>query len=374
VFFAGTHRIRPPQETWECVLPKLMRYGITRIADITGLDNIGIPVVMAVRPLAKTLSVSQGKGQSILLAKVSAVMEAIELWHAEYVPLATAHRQVRADQLELSYCVTALTEVPGSLVTDSTPLDWVEGTGLVTKRVVPVPRHVVTLVGPEEQTWTPAGFVWSSNGLASGNSIAEATLHALYEIIERDALADLPADEFGAEIDIDEISDAGGAALAELVRRAGVQLAVYHVPSRLGVPCFTVRMWSADFPLTSIGFGAHLAQDVALSRAITEAAQSRLTVIAGSRDDIPPLYHLVRDGADKLPVPPGPRVAWNDIPPPPVLPFADIDHELVWVGSSVACLVGHEPIVVDLTSEDNLAVVKVIVPGMAMGLTRYRHI
>ena len=48
------------------------RFGITRLANITGLDDIGLPVCMAVRPLSKGLSVSQGKGTDDVSAAVSA--------------------------------------------------------------------------------------------------------------------------------------------------------------------------------------------------------------------------------------------------------------------------------------------------------------
>ncbi|MDW6058523.1 hypothetical protein SAZ11_11140 [Streptomyces sp. FXJ1.4098] len=84
VHFDGTHRVRHPEETWTLINGLRDRFGITRVADVTGLDTLGVPVVMAVRPAAKTLTVSQGKGASLLLARVSAVMESVELWHAEY--------------------------------------------------------------------------------------------------------------------------------------------------------------------------------------------------------------------------------------------------------------------------------------------------
>ena len=373
VFFDGTHRVRRPEETWERMRPKLARFGITRIADVTGLDTIGIPVAIAVRPLARSLSVSQGKGQTLLLAKVSAMMESVELWHAEYGTLAMTHSGTSAKELRLSYRVADLAEAPGSLVTDRTPLEWVTGRGLLTGHTVPVPVNCVLLPSIDRQVWTPAGLVWSSNGLASGNTVHEATLHALYEIVERDALARLPAGSFGDEIDLRELDDPRGRALVDAVHRAGVELAVHHVPSRVDVPCFAARIWSADFSVTSVGFGAHLATDVALTRAITEAAQSRLTIIAGSRDDIEPLYHFVREGARNAAVPHGPGVAWADLPRPPVEPFVDVADELDWIGARVKVTVGHEPVVVDLGSDDDYAVVKVIVPGMATGLTRFRH-
>ena len=61
--------------------------GITRLANVTGLDRIGIPVVQAVRPNSRSLSVSQGKGVDMDSAKASAMMEAFELWHAERIEL-----------------------------------------------------------------------------------------------------------------------------------------------------------------------------------------------------------------------------------------------------------------------------------------------
>src|SRR4051812_26986037 len=69
---AGTHRVRPPEETLRCIEPHFRRLGITRLADLTWLDDIGIPVYQAVRPNSYTLSVAQGKGLTPLLAKVSA--------------------------------------------------------------------------------------------------------------------------------------------------------------------------------------------------------------------------------------------------------------------------------------------------------------
>ncbi|HEX9619908.1 MAG TPA: hypothetical protein VF989_07230, partial [Polyangiaceae bacterium] len=50
--------------------PSMRVAGITRIANITGLDNVGIPVTLVHRPNSRSLSVSQGKGVSPLLAKV----------------------------------------------------------------------------------------------------------------------------------------------------------------------------------------------------------------------------------------------------------------------------------------------------------------
>ena len=46
----GTHRNREPSETWDRVQAVFGEVGITRLADVTGLDRLGIPVFQAVRP------------------------------------------------------------------------------------------------------------------------------------------------------------------------------------------------------------------------------------------------------------------------------------------------------------------------------------
>ena len=61
--------------------------GITRVAVLTGLDVIGIPVAAAVRPNSRSVAVHQGKGVTLDAAKASAVMEAVECFHAENIAL-----------------------------------------------------------------------------------------------------------------------------------------------------------------------------------------------------------------------------------------------------------------------------------------------
>src|SRR6478735_6251482 len=83
----GTHRTVEPERTLERVQPTLPRIGVTRVAVVTGLDFVGILVVMVCRPNGRSLSVSQGKGVDLVSAKVSGIMEALEAWHAEHILL-----------------------------------------------------------------------------------------------------------------------------------------------------------------------------------------------------------------------------------------------------------------------------------------------
>ncbi len=77
---SGAPRRCPPRKTLARLTPFFSAMGITRVANVTGLDNIGIPVVMVCRPNSRGLAVSQGKGLDLDSAKVSGLMEAAELF------------------------------------------------------------------------------------------------------------------------------------------------------------------------------------------------------------------------------------------------------------------------------------------------------
>lgn len=79
-------RTKPPSDTLKLLLTQLDKYGITRLADLSYLDDTSnIHVYSAIRPLAKSLTSSMGKGLTIEEAKCSALMESIETFYAEEV-------------------------------------------------------------------------------------------------------------------------------------------------------------------------------------------------------------------------------------------------------------------------------------------------
>src|SRR5882724_1943168 len=100
-----TDRIAAPGDLLGRVKPHFPAAGITRVAEVTNLDRIGIPVALAVRPNSRSLSVSQGKGIRREQAVLSAVMEALELAAAERLPAglrrATLQQMDRRDTLDL---------------------------------------------------------------------------------------------------------------------------------------------------------------------------------------------------------------------------------------------------------------------------------
>jgi YcaO-like protein with predicted kinase domain len=305
----GTHRVRPPEETFRAVQPLLGRFGITRVANITGLDHIGIPVWQAIRPNGRTLAVSQGKGLDATSAKVSAVMESIEAWHAEYsLPPVILDSYAALSSRAVVLDPERLPAVRGSLYRPGAIIPWAEATDLLGGGPVWVPFELVHLMFVVPEPPGTGCFLRSSNGLASGNTFAEAAVHALAEVIERDGLALgetlRPAALERRRLDLATIDDPAAVELVARLEKAGAAVSVHDLTTDVGVPIFRAVFFdrSRDDLLNPApaarGFGCHPDAGVALCRALTEAAQSRLSFISGARDDLSRRqYRQVQSGA-----------------------------------------------------------------------------
>ena len=293
-FTAGTHRALPPEETLRRLRGRLEMFGITRVADITGLDRVGIPVVTACRPASRSLAVSMGKGVTPAAAHASAIMESIELWHAERPILPTIWG--RACDLEASHQLadwSGLARVAGTRFAATTPTAWVEAGSLADTGTALLPFEVVHTDGHIQAPPGSGWFLCTSNGLASGNNILEARLHAVSELIERDAITmwRLAGDVTRTVLDPGSISDPVGRSLLERFDEAGLALILYDATSDIGVATIQCTVFEPDAdpglsPYATSGMGCHPSRVVALCRAMTEAAQSRLTLISGARDDM----------------------------------------------------------------------------------------
>jgi ribosomal protein S12 methylthiotransferase accessory factor len=366
VVFAGTHRVRSPEQTLEIITPRLASFGITRLADVTGLDDLGIPVAMAVRPLATTLSVAQGKGATSALAKASAAMECIELWHAENAVPPPIIERAPAAELQIGYDVTDLEQEEGSLLTAHSVLDWIEARSAVDRQPMLVPRTAVHVGRFSRDSWTPATPSATSHGLASGNTRAEAIIHALYELIECDAATTLHRQPIDARTHLDPGSVPGYCgALIGRIRAAGAWLELVAAPNQFDVPCFVAYLWREDCAFTAVGAGAHSDPAVALARAVTESAQSRLTAIVGTRDDIVPQVYTPAPASPHPPVSPSGALDWIELTAGFGKSFVTDDEEAAWLARHVATVAGTDPMVVDLCTDD-ISVVKVLCPGLAI--------
>jgi ribosomal protein S12 methylthiotransferase accessory factor len=360
VVTTGTHRACPPELTWLRLQPVLDRCGITRVADVTDLDDLGIPCAVGIRPGSETVSVSQGKGATRLLAKISAAIEAAETWHADHqVPPAQA--VASASQIRPRYEVTSLADLNKDLLTPDAKLEWIQATRLDGSEDW-VPRSYVELAYTRHDPLNP--FRSSSNGLAGGNTKTEAMLHALYEIVERDTiyeLVNLPL-EARVYLNLDHVRDPAVQQMVERLRAAEAWLEAVVVPGRTGIPTFVVYLWSPSFPHVVAGAGTHLDPSVALFRAISEAAQSRLGAIHGATDDAPVRLYEKRDSKSKPVEPADARfVQFADVPN---LASGDLITDLATVHRMVTRVAG-EPLLVDLTDPlIGFDVVRVVVPGM----------
>jgi ribosomal protein S12 methylthiotransferase accessory factor len=155
-----------------------------------------------------------------------------------------------------------------------------------------VPADIVSLDFTTAGDSAASGLLRSSNGLASGNTTTEAIIHALCEVIERDAEALWRRRSDYARVDPDTVTDPHCRELIATLRAADVHVLLWDVTSDVGVPTFgcllTPDPAHGDMRAVGVhdGFGTHLRPAIALSRALTEAAQNRLTYISGSRDDL----------------------------------------------------------------------------------------
>ena len=153
VFRRGTHRIIEPSETLTRYRPLASSMGITRLGNITGLDRIGIPVVAAIRPNSRSVSVSQGKGLDLSQAMASALMEAIEGFHAE--------------EVGESLCVTDVVDPLTSCTTGrrfdlDVPISWLEGFDLLQQEPCWLRPKLSTPItrGPSTAIFSPAPTGW----------------------------------------------------------------------------------------------------------------------------------------------------------------------------------------------------------------------
>lgn len=301
-YWRGTHRQADPAVTAARVRTSASSLGIARVARVTGLDFIGIPVVMAVRPASRNLSVMQGKGLTDDAAFASGLMEALESFCSERVagPINPASVEDAARDPAFLVPELMIRRAPPS----SEEIPWTECADIYGGRSKWLPSELVFADFSSPPAAGHGHFVTTTNGLAAGNSREEALLHGLCEVIERDAVALWMAARLEGRalppLDVDSLATPGCHDLLDLLEATALRFEVWDITSDIGIPCFLCAIddqhIERDFSLGRIvGAGCHSNADVALCRAITEAAQARLTIIVGARDDIEPdIYRMMR--------------------------------------------------------------------------------
>jgi len=298
----GQLRSRPLSETLRLARIAAAAAGVTRLADLSGLAPFGIPVFQAVRPGARLLSVSQGKGLTPMAAKVSALLEAVEQDCAERMPPAG----IASSLHRLGEPMTRLwhddpRDRRAIRLDPRVERRWLSAANLTSGGSAMLPWDLVSL------DFARPGFAdvrRSTVGLATGNTVDEACVAAIGELIEHDLQAAIgsasPIERRAVELDLDSIDDPLSRRLVARIRRGGFAVRVWAMGQDVGIAAFrcviTDLKGGAMLPPAG-GTACHPNRAVAFLRALLEAVQSRITLIAGARDDLEEADY--RDGSRK---------------------------------------------------------------------------
>ena len=290
-YFGCTHRAIAPEDTIKNVESKLRTAGVTRVAEITHLDRIGIPVYSAIRPDAAegAVSIYAGKGATKPQAKASAMMESFERYSAE---LSDEHKQKFVCGIFEGSVEEYLS--PNSLILpnllfdpETSEMEWIRSTNLKDNSIVLVPANAV--YHPYSTENTVKIFQSNTNGLASGNNIEEAVFHGIMEVVERDAWSIFESKrQQKPEINCEHTNNEIIKNLLAMFHKAGIKVKLVNLTADIKIT--TVAAVSDDTilkdpALLTLGVGTHLDPEVAVIRALTEVAQSRATQIHGTRED-----------------------------------------------------------------------------------------
>ena len=263
---------------------------VTRLADVSGLDRLGLHVWQAVRPLGRSLSCHMGKGMTEAQAIASALGEAREYADCE------ALRPLR-----LRACWR---DLPAGERTAS-PDDFAVGRGAIGHDDILDWTLLDTVAGPP--MWVPsdaididftttrhAAVLCASDGQATGKSFDQAVRRALLERIERDAVARHrvmgPGTRRAWAIDPDSVQLDWFVDFMNRARSLRMAIGVDRLPAIGTLPAYQVSITEAGKPGATCrstgGWGAAFTTPSALQAAMLEAVQSRVGYIAGARDDI----------------------------------------------------------------------------------------
>lgn len=260
----------------------------------------------------------EGKGASRDEAVISAIGEGIERYAASSWDPAALFRMAfdkdptaLFDPRDLSLYGMQQYETPGfpyPRFDPRQPLCWAKGKWLDTGAALGVPAIAVYLDFPTPPRECLAQT--TSNGLATGRGVADATLRALYELIERDAFmrAWMTDDAPVWRLSSQGIGPDAEAALNSLASER-VQIELYLLGDHSRHATVLCIGWGDGnrWPGVTMGLGTHASLDVALRKAVFEHSHYGLY-----------MQRLMREGRHRAVVAP------NDV-------RSNLDHGLLYV-------------------------------------------
>jgi len=236
----GMHRINPASETVARILAQKHRFGVTRLANVTGLDRIGVPVALAIRPNSRSVAVSQGKGMTLDHAKASALMEAVEIWHAETFDGPLIHASFAdLDPRHATINVGRLPERSGDVFTETARILWAEAYELNSGETRLVPFEMLHTDYTDTRVPGNGLVPCSTNGLASGNHPLEAICHGICEVIERVWEAARERGVALRRVPPESIDAPDCLHLLSLLEAAGIDCTIWDMTTDIGIATFT---------------------------------------------------------------------------------------------------------------------------------------
>lgn len=273
-----------PKETVKTALNRLRQkdfFTLSTILRIDEFDKIGIPAFICEIESNFGISDSCGKGVSAEQAKASALMEAIERYSCEcFIKkrspfVVSSYDNLKENALD---SLSLLLPLPSIYQTDEilkdlrkVPLPWTEAFSLTHNKPIFFPLHWFYLI-------------YGTTGFASGNTIQEAILQAIGEVIERHNISRVIQEKLSTpSLDVSSVDHHIAKSLINKFFDAGIELYIKDFSLGLNIPTISVLAYDSNPPTNTVRIynaaGSHLNRDFALIRALIELAQHRAQIV-----------------------------------------------------------------------------------------------
>ena len=304
----GGHRVRKPGET----IAALEHHVSPLLGAITNLQRLTAPgdeishAYIAGHNFAmfsastyllrrNIRGLSGGKGRTDTQAKASAMCEAIErysgVWRGDEPVVRSSFKQLgdaavhpmellRFSETQYQNRAEWNSHQSGGLHVVPEPfdperqIDWSQVWSISTDQARFVPSAYCYFGNPDG---AHNAFCYSdSNGNAAGNTLEEAILQGMLELVERDAVAIWWYNRLRVPgVNLSSLNDPYVGLLQEYYASMGRSLWVLDITTDLGIPAFAAISHKIGSPAEDIimGFGAHVDPHLAAMRALTECNQ-----------------------------------------------------------------------------------------------------
>jgi len=285
VYILETHRSKSPADTLQFVERIKETAGMMSFRNATEVDRIGIQVFTCdrIRPDGSVTS-HTGKGVSPIQAQVSITMEAIERYCSEFRKeyleklVKGSYRNLKSEFNILDPHDLILSRF--SDYDDGRDICWIWGCDLSANEDILVPACAVYHPYHEDNILLMSTH---TNGIAAGNTIEEAVIHGLAEVIERDAWSIAQySRKFHDAIFIENVPENEFIiGIFKMFEKADIEIVAKDLTTDVGMP--VVAAFSRDLVHLTMapidGFGAHVDPRVATVRALLEIATTRALFI-----------------------------------------------------------------------------------------------